>query len=79
MKYWSYLLGLFACANVGARELSPDRPDTTESPITVAAGHFQIESSLWSFSRDKDAAGSVSTWVCGEANLKLGLTEDQDL
>jgi Putative MetA-pathway of phenol degradation len=79
MKCWFTLLNLFACASVGARELSPDRPDTTESPITVEVGHFQIESSLWSLSRNKDAAGSVSIWVFGESNFKLGLTEDQDV
>lgn len=79
MKCLSCLLALLACASVGARGLSPDRPDTTESPITVEAGRFQIESSLWSLSRDKDSAGSVNTWIFGESNLKLGLTADQDL
>lgn len=79
MKCWLVLLVAFACADVDARELSPDRPDTTESAITVEANRFQIESSLWSYSRDKDANGSVHTWIFGETNLKVGLAEDQDL
>ena len=34
------------------RELSPDRPDTTESPITVDAGRFVIEASYFDWRRD---------------------------
>lgn len=57
------------------RELSADRPDTTESPITVEPGHFQIESSIWAFAKD----GSDETWTVGEMNLKAGLTRSADL
>ncbi len=35
------------------RDLSTDRPDATESPYTVDAGHFQIELSFIDFSRDR--------------------------
>ena len=31
------------------RELTPDRPDKTESPYTVDAGHFQLEMSFVEF------------------------------
>ena len=31
------------------REMSTDRPDKTESPYTVDAGHFQIESDLFAY------------------------------
>lgn len=58
-----------------SRDLSPDRPDTTESPITVESGRFQIESSLWAFAKD----GSSETWSIGETNLKMGLTNSNDL
>ena len=34
------------------REMSTDRPDKTESPYTVDAGHFQIEWDLFNFERD---------------------------
>ncbi|MBX3743391.1 MAG: transporter [Akkermansiaceae bacterium] len=57
------------------RELSADRPDTTESPITVEAGRFQVESSVWAFGKD----GSDETWTLGEMNLKAGLTASSDL
>ena len=72
------LLSLFSLPLHAAefqRELSADRPDTTESPITVEAGAFQIESSLWAFGKD----GSDETWTLGEVNLKAGLTKDADL
>ncbi len=61
------------------RELSADRPDATESPNTVEAGRFQIESSLWSYERDTAPGVRMETWVFGESNLKVGLTEDMDL
>src|SRR5215208_5769920 len=35
------------------RELSTDRPDKTESPYTVDAGHVQIEMDLASYSYDR--------------------------
>lgn len=62
-------------ASAFTRELSADRPDTTESPITVEPGRFQVESSLWSFAKD----GGDETWTLGEMNLKAGLTAAADL
>lgn len=38
------------------RDMAPDRPDTIESPHTVDAGHFQIESSFLSYSYDNHAS-----------------------
>ena len=35
------------------RDLSPDRPDATESPITVDAGRYQVETSLFDYRRDQ--------------------------
>jgi hypothetical protein len=56
------------------RELSPDRPDATESPVTVDAGHFAVEASLFDWSRDGgDEAFSVMA-----TNLKVGVTPDVD-
>jgi len=55
--------------------MSPDRPDTTESPITVEPGVFQVESTLFGFAKD----GSVATWSLAESNLKTGLTNETDL
>lgn len=70
------------------REFSTDRPDKTESPYTVDAGHFQIEADIVTFVHDKstetDAAtgGSIETknqaFNWGVLNLKAGLTNSTD-
>lgn len=61
------------------RELSTDRPDKTESPYTVDAGHIQIELDLVTYTRDR--SGGVRTETVGVApmNLKLGLTDSTDV
>lgn len=65
------------------REMSTDRPDKTESPYTVDAGHFQLESDLVSYVYDKDDANGndVRTRSLGivPINFKGGLTESTDL
>lgn len=65
------------------RELSTDRPDLTESPYTVDAGWWQIESDLFNFTRDHDTAGGAdvktTTLALASINLKLGLTSNIDL
>ncbi|MCL4210127.1 MAG: transporter [Phycisphaeraceae bacterium] len=57
------------------RGMSPDRPDTTESPITVDAGVVQLEMSFFDLSKN----GSHRTWTAAPFNLKLGLTESMDI
>lgn len=57
------------------RDLAADRPDTTESPITVDAGHIQIEASLYNY-RENDGNESHTY---GAINFKLGLTDSSDL
>jgi hypothetical protein len=62
------------------REMSTDRPDTTESPITVDAGHFQLEASFFDYTRDKADGGTRSeVWGYGLVNFKAGLTNNIDL
>lgn len=65
------------------RELSTDRPDQTESPYTVDAGHFQIEMDLANgvLDRDQSNGGDVRSqiWGFGGANLKAGLWNNVDL
>lgn len=73
------LLAVALPASAFQRELSADRPDTTESPVTVEPGVVQVESSLWAFSRDKDAGVSTETWTLGEANVKYGIAANHDL
>lgn len=57
------------------RELSPDRPDTTESPITVDAGAWVVEASYFDWTRDR----GDDTYTVMSTNLKVGLTERIDL
>lgn len=64
------------------RELSTDRPDQTESPHTVDAGHWQVELDFVNHTRDHDeSGGNVRTRELSVApvNLKLGLTNRVDL
>lgn len=65
------------------RELSTDRPDQTESPYTVDAGHYQIESDIVKYSYDRYRANGENTrskaWNVAPSNLKAGLTNNTDL
>ncbi|MSU46884.1 MAG: transporter [Lacunisphaera sp.] len=65
------------------RELSTDRPDQTESPFTVDAGHWQIELDAVNYTFDHDTAGGADIrtwgWSLAPLNLKVGLTNRADL
>ncbi len=84
MNFQSFLpLSLVACCGIvpvvaaePLRELSTDRPDTTESPYSVDKGHFQFEMEMAAFSRD---GGDWSEYSLGELNAKFGLTDSADL
>jgi hypothetical protein len=65
------------------REMSTDRPDKTESPYTVDAGHFQIEADLFAYGYDRynsdfDRA-RVESVSYAPINLKAGLLNNVDL
>lgn len=64
------------------REFSTDRPDQTESPYTVDAGHFQVELDVCNHTRDHDTAGGADVrareWSVAPLNLKMGLTNRID-
>ncbi len=61
------------------RELSPDRPDKTDSPYTVDAGHFQWEMDFANYTYDKDNRQSVQAWNVAPFNFKVGLLNNMDL
>ncbi len=61
------------------REMSADRPDATESPYTVDAGHFQIEMSLFDYSRDTGDGTRQEARTYGAWNIKAGLFNNTDL
>jgi Putative MetA-pathway of phenol degradation len=58
------------------RDMSADRPDFTESPITVDAGAWQLEASFIDFTRSDSDNETTSVLPF---NLKLGLTNNMDL
>jgi len=57
------------------RELSPDRPDATESPITLDAGHYAVEVSVFDWRHD----GRDDSYTAMATNFKVGLTNNMDL
>lgn len=65
------------------REMSTDRPDTTESPYSVDAGHFQLEMSFLSCTHDRynpeKSNTKIDTWNVTPLNLKAGLLNNVDL
>jgi hypothetical protein len=61
------------------RELSTDRPDQTESPYTVDAGHWQIEFDFATYTYDHEAGVRTNTLNIAPVNVKLGLTNTTDL
>ncbi|MEX2217027.1 MAG: transporter [Phycisphaeraceae bacterium] len=61
------------------RDLSADRPDATESPFTVDAGHVQVELSFFDYARDRENGDRLDAWTALDTNVKLGLTNDIDI
>ena len=60
------------------RDLSPDRPDETESPFTVDAGHYQLEMDFANFTYNKSDGTTTKTWDVGDFNFKAGLLNHVD-
>ena len=65
------------------REMNTDRPDQTESPYTVDAGHFQVEMDFANGTMDHDRSGGrdarSQVWGFGGVNLKAGLLNQVDI
>jgi hypothetical protein len=61
------------------RELTPDRPDKTESPYTVDAGHFQVEMDFANYTYDHSDGITTKAWNVAPVNLKVGLLNKVDL
>lgn len=79
---WQYTL-LNPTPKESMREMSTDRPDQTESAMTVDAGHFQIEMDLVNATFDRDTSGgqriTTESWSIAPVNLKAGLLNNVDL
>lgn len=61
------------------RDLSPDRPDVTESAYTVDAGHYQLEADFFNYTYDKAGGTTTKIWEWGDFNFKAGLLNNVDL
>lgn len=71
------LLGAGAAAHAES-ELVTDRPDQTESAVTVAPGVFQLELG-WTQTRDDEDGVSVESWEAPGTLLRIGLAERVEL
>jgi hypothetical protein len=65
------------------REFQTDRPDKTESPYTLDAGHFAIETSIISYTWNNvtrpDPSRPQQQILIGDNNFKVGLLNNMDL
>jgi len=61
------------------RPYNTDRPSETDSPFTIDAGVFQIESDVANWTLDYEKGVRTRTWIVGNTNFKLGLTNWMDL
>jgi hypothetical protein len=61
------------------RAYNTDRPSKTDSPFTIDAGVFQIESDVTSWTLDEENHVRTRTWIIDNTNFKLGLTNWMDL
>lgn len=60
------------------RDLSPDRPDVTESAYTVDAGHCQLEMDFFNFTYNKADGTTTKAWDVGDFNFKVGVLNNVD-
>lgn len=61
------------------RAYNTDRPSKTDSPFTIDAGVFQIETDVVNWTLDYEGGVRVRTWILGQTNFKVGLTNSMDL
>lgn len=56
------------------REMETDRPDVTESPFTVDAGHIQYETDLLRLKNENSDLTKTRTLLINQGNVKIGIT-----
>lgn len=63
------------------RDMTTDRPDTTESAFTIDAGRVQVETNLIGFTRSRpDEAGEVTDSLeFATMNVRVGLTHNTEI
>lgn len=57
------------------RDMTTDRPDTTESPFTIDAGRMQVETTVFGYTRSaRDADGTrTDSYEIGTTNIRVGV------
>ncbi|MEO6639257.1 MAG: transporter [Ginsengibacter sp.] len=68
-----------ATPKAAMRQFVTDRPDATESPYTLDAGHFQLETDLFKTERSEVAGIKTTMNYYNVANIKLGITSSLDI
>jgi outer membrane putative beta-barrel porin/alpha-amylase len=61
------------------RAYNTDRPSKTDSPFTIDAGVFQIESDIANRTLDEENHVRTRTWIISNTNFKLGLANWMDV
>ena len=61
------------------RELASDRPDQTEGPTTVDAGHYQFEMDFATFTYDRTSGVRTKNWNIAPFNIRVGLLNNVEL
>ena len=61
------------------RELNPDRPDETESPYTVDAGHYQLEMDFANYAYNQTDSTTTRAWNVAPFNLRIGLLNQLEM
>lgn len=69
-----------AMADMQLRPLTTDRPDLTESPFTVNAGHVQFESTFFGYaeSRTADDGSKERAYEFATTNIRVGVTQNTE-
>src|SRR5262244_2520340 len=63
------------------REMTTDRPDLTESPFTVDAGHVQFETTVVGYSRSAPDQDRTVTdeFEFATTNMRVGITNSAEI
>ena len=61
------------------RELATDRPDKTEGPTTVDAGHCQFEMDFATFTYNRTDGVQTKSWNIAPFNIRVGLLNNVEL
>ena len=61
------------------RDLNSDRPNVTQGPYTIDAGHLQVESSFLEFTHSSDSRGHADLLNALPTNIRLGVLSNFEI